>query len=300
MAYEIGKTIIDELKLCYEADMTVLEDLASVNYGESYDSGNLYSKSNDPANFSFYRTTSHHFKYAYDVCIGGINERKKVATARFGRYGDVEVSDYFFYRVENYVLYDFDLLQYTLTIPEMLGMCFHNFTSLDIAIDARTDIARLMRRMWHREDVTTIINRKAIKDRKAIVKHLNLTYSTSLERLKNLTVYVKQSKASHDKTKGVTVQAYNKGNEISEASHKDYIREFYGNPKRLYRLEVHLNNAEIKDYCKRLDVSQDLNMIYDQTFLTDMFYYHLSSVIRFTKGREKLDWKDIIKNNGRL
>lgn len=45
MAYEIGKTIIDELKLCYEADMTVLEDLASVNYGESYDSGNLYSKS---------------------------------------------------------------------------------------------------------------------------------------------------------------------------------------------------------------------------------------------------------------
>lgn len=223
-----------------------------------------------------------------------------MATARFGRYGDVEVSDYFFYRVENYVLYDFDLLKYTLTIPEMLGMCFHNFTSLDIAIDARTDIARLMRRMWHREDVTTIINGKAIRDRKAIVKHLNLTYSTSLERLKNLTVYVKQSKASHDKTKGVTVQAYNKGNEISEASHKDYIREFYGNPKRLYRLEVHLNNAEIKDYCKRLDVSQDLNMIYDQTFLTDMFYYHLSSVIRFTKGREKLDWKDIVKSNGRL
>ena len=190
MAYEIGETIIDELKLCYVADMTVLEDLASVNYGESYDSGNLYSKSNDPANFSFYRTTSHHFKYAYDVCVGDINERKKVATARFGRYGDVEVSDYFFYRVENYVLYDFDLLKYTLTIPEMLGMCFHNFTSLDIAIDARTDIARLMRRMWHREDVTTIINGKAIRDRKAIVKHLNLTYSTSLERLKNLTVYV--------------------------------------------------------------------------------------------------------------
>ena len=31
MAYEIGKTIIDELKLCYVADMTVLEDLASIN-----------------------------------------------------------------------------------------------------------------------------------------------------------------------------------------------------------------------------------------------------------------------------
>lgn len=300
MAYEIGRTIIDELKLCYVADMTVLEDLVSIDYGESYDPGNLYSKNDDPGNFTFYRTTSHHFKYAYDVCVGDIGERRKVATARFGRYGDVEDTDYFFYRVENYVLYDFDLLKCTLTIPEMLGMCFHNFTSLDVAIDARIDLAKLIKRMWHREDVTTIINGKAIRDRKAIVNNLNLTYSTSLQRMKNLTVYVKQSKAKHDKTKGVTVCAYNKGKEISEASHKDYICEFYGKPKRLYRLEVHLNNAEIKDCCQRLNMPQDLNMIYDQTFLTEMFYYHLSSVIRFTKGRKKLDWRDIIRCNGRL
>lgn len=290
MMNEIGIPIIDELKLCYEADLTLLDELEAIDYGQSIELGE----------YSFYRTTSHHFKYAYDVVVEDGDGSEKVATARFGRYGEESVSGYFFYRVENHVLYDNCKLDYALAIPEELGLSFHNFTSLDIAIDSKIDVARLVKRMWHRTDVTTIINGKAVRDRKAVLKPLRLVYSTSLDRLKGLTVYVKQSKAIRNKTKGITVQAYNKKQEIAESSHKEYINEFYGNPKRLYRLEVHLNNEEIKAYCRLLNIQQDLSMLKDRSLLTNMFYYHLSSVIRFTKGRKKLSWKDIIDCNGRL
>ena len=290
MNYELGTTIIDELKICYIAEFAIIEELKTVDYGCTIDF----------PDFTFYRTISHHFKYAYDICIKSASGWQKIATACFGRYGDMVDKQYFFFRVENRVLYDANLFEFTMSIPVQLGLMFNNFTSIDLAIDFKTDIAKLMKRMWHRKDITTIINGKAIKNRTATITNLKLIYNTSLDRLKSLTVYVKQAKAANNKTKGVTVQAYNKTNEITLSSNKDYINHFYGNPKRLYRLEVHLNNAEIQDYCKSLNTYQNENIIYDKDFLTNMFYYHLSSVIRFTKGRKKLDWRDIIKSNGKI
>ena len=94
---------------------------------------------------------------------------------------------------------------------------------------------------------------------------------------------------------GLTMCAYNKGNEIDKASGKEYIREFYGNPKMLHRLEVHLNNQEIKDYCRNVvNVVQDIELLSDQDFLDAMYDYHLSSLLRFTRGRKKLDWNEIL------
>lgn len=54
---------------------------------------------------------------------------------------------------------------------------------------------------------------------------------------KNPTISIKQAKALHNKAKGLTVCAYNKAAEIS-TSGKDYILGYYGNRKRLYRLEI--------------------------------------------------------------
>ena len=69
-----------------------------------------------------------------------------------------------------------------------------------------------------------------------------------------------------------------------------YQREVtYEDPNKLYRIEVHLNNEEIKDYCKSHNTYQDIYMINDSAMLADMFTYHLSAVIRFTKGRTKLN-----------
>ena len=74
-----------------------------------------------------------------------------------------------------------------------------------------------------------------------IIDGVSQSYSVSLDRLKNPTLYFKQAKAIHNKSKGIVVTAYNKMAEIEESG-KDYILEFYGNPKRLNRLEVHLNS----------------------------------------------------------
>ena len=37
----------------------------------------------------------------------------------------------------------------------------------------------------------------------------------------------------------------------------------------------------------------------DAENLKTMFFYHLSAVIRFTRGRRKLDWETLLKCNGR-
>ena len=155
------------------------------------------------------------------------------------------------------------------------------------------NIVNVIRRLYKDERITTIVNGKAIKNRKQIIPEFHIDYSVSLERLKNPTFYAKQKKAVHDKTKGVCVSCYNKRAEIENTS-KQYILDFYGSPKCLHRLEVHLNSEEIRRYCSMKKIPQTIDLIFDQDSITDMFFYYLSSVVRFTKGRTKLDWRDIL------
>ena len=93
---------------------------------------------------------------------------------------------------------------------------------------------------------------------------------------------------------------YNKNKEIETASRKGYIKDFYGNPKSLHRLEVHQNNEEIKDFCKNNGISQDISLIFNQNFLDAMYDAHLSSLLRFTKGRTKLEWRKILQWQGMI
>ena len=290
MKHEKGQPIIDELKMCFIANTELLEELKTIDY----DCCMIFP------DYTLRRTACHHFEYAFDVYPSGVSESQKVATGLFGRFGDRKDSCYFFYRVENRILYKPEIFSWVVDIPLRLGMKFHNYTSLDIAIDTDRDMARMMKRLWHRDDVVTIINGKAVTDRKGIVPELRLVYSTSLERMKGLTVYVKQRKAANNKKKGITIQAYNKRMEIDYSSNKTYISEYYGSPQRLFRLEVHLNHDEISDYCKSHHLVEDETLIHNPVLLKDMFYYHLSAVIRFSKRRKKISWEDIIESNGRV
>ena len=282
-----GNTIIDELKICYIAPQNLLEFLAALQSGDYTTVGDYWLAP----------TINHHFRFAFDI-----SERngRKVATCYYGRYGDSADSNLLFFRVENDVLYNQERFNYLMRIPHLLGLEFHNITSLDIACDAKINIAQLMKRMWRRADIATIINGKVIDDRKQILPDLKMCYSCSLERVSGLTVYVKQRRACSDKTKGITVQAYNKLMEIQTCSHKDYILDFYNNPKRLHRLEVHLNNEEIRDYCSSNNVEKFEDKIFEQEFRNKLFYDTLSTVIRFRRGREVLSWEEIIKRNGKV
>lgn len=108
-----------------------------------------------------------------------------------------------------------------------------------------------------------------------------------------MTVNVKQKNAIKDKNRGVTLTTYDKVAEVQNSSGKDYILNYYGNPSKLYRTEVHLNNQEVKDYLDSRGLSFNYYMI-DEAMLEDMFYHHLNSVIRFEHNKEKILWEHLL------
>ena len=86
---------------------------------------------------------------------------------------------------------------------------------------------------------------------------------------------------------------YDKQAEIRNSSGKDYILDFYGNPSKLYRTEVHLNNSEIRDYLDGRGLYLNYYMI-DEALLEDMFFYHLNSVVRFKNGKQDILWEQLL------
>lgn len=280
---DIGRTIIDELRLCYTAEPSLLEELANIELGKWKEYGD----------FSLFRVISRHFQYSFDVVYNGNNNRPKVANLRFGHYGREEQITYVYYRIENEVLYNHEELTTTLSLPELLNMDFQHITSIDLARDYKFNVVQKIRKIAKDKEIKVIVNGKVI-DKEKDVREGMFVFSLNFKKLSNPTISVKQAKAVKDKTKGLALCGYNKNKEIETASHKGYIKDFYGNPKSLHRLEVHQNNEEIKDFCKSNGIAQDVNLIFNQDFLDNMYDAHLSSLLRFTKGRTKLEWREIL------
>lgn len=284
-----GKPVIDELRLCYIAEPSLLEDLSKVEVGGSWIA----------SPFTLFRLGGDRFEFTFAVCIGEPGKREEIGMLKFGRYGAGK-SPYVYYKINNRVLYSPPELELAMSLPDLLGLLFNNFTAIDIAIDFQKNISTIIKRMMRNENVTTILNGKAQKDRKRIIHDMTVDYSTSLNRLHHPTITLRQEKARKHKDKGITVQSYDKKAEIEAVSGKDYILEYYGQPRFLFRLEVRLRYQELQDFCKRAKLIQSAELVFDPAFLLGAFYYHLSAVLRFTKGRRPLAWEDIIACNGRV
>ena len=279
--------VIDALKKCYKAIKERLEPLMDVEAGGRY----------DIQDFHLFRIIHDRFRYCFDV----VRRKEKVAQLRFGFYTDTDDSvNYVFLKVLNAVLYDQALLKQVLTIPDFFGMTINNYTALDVAVDTQVNVPSLIKKMMRDKSITTIINGKAIKDRKAILPEIFFEYSSSLDRLRNPTITIKQKKAIANKNEGVTVQAYNKRAEILNHSGKQYVLDYHDNPKRLYRLEVRLRYRELSDFLRLIKSPAMLEQLFSQQFLYNIFTYHLASVIRFTKGRRKISWSELLEGNGRI
>ena len=285
----LGKPVIDELRLCYVAEPSLLEDLSTVEVGGSWIA----------PPFTLFRHGGDRFEFTFAVCLGEPGEREDIGILKYGRYGAGE-SPYVYFKLYNWVLYSPPIFQLAISLPDLLGLLFNNFTAIDIAIDFRKNIGTIIKRMMRDERVTTILNGRAQKDRRRIIQGMTVDYSTSLNRLHCPTITLRQAKAKRNKDKGITVQAYDKKAEIEAGSGKDYILEYYGRPRFLFRLEVRLRYQELQDYCRKEKLIQSADLVCDPAFLLGAFYYHLSAVLRFTKGRRPLAWEDIIACNGRV
>ena len=276
-----GGFVIDELRICYIAEEKDLRQLNEVEVGGSVTMGN----------YTLYRIVNDRFGYCFEMCANG----QQVAILKYGHHTDTD--DWLvhvYYKVLNHILYSADMLRELLRFPEEMGFVFNNFTAIDIAFDSTKNIPSLIKKLMRNKDITTIINGKAVRERKPVLKEIFFEYSTSLDRLKYPTITVYQKKALENKNKGITIQAYDKKAEIENYSEKWYILQYHGNPKRLYRLETRLPYQEIKDYFSNRQIVPAPAKILAQETLADMFLYHLSSVIRFSDGRKKIQWKDLL------
>ena len=284
---ERNEIVIDELKLCYLADRETMACLAKVEVGAWLE---LH-------HYKFYRFLNERFRFFFVLVEDGM----EVAQLKFGHFTDEEDAPLYVYlKVLNHVLYDAERLQRLIALPDEFGMVFNNFTAVDLALDSKVNFPSLIKRMMRDKTITTIINGKAVKDRKKVLQGVSFEYSSTMDRLNHPTITLKQKKAITNRCDGISVQAYDKKAEIEHHSDKTYILDYYGNPKRLYRFEIRLHYQELKDYfalCKVAPVPED---VLDAECLRKMFFYHLSAVIRFTRGRHKIDWETLLKCNGRV
>lgn len=285
MRYD-DEVLIDELKICYVASNDELSHLEAVEVGE-------YA---DMFGYRLYRMVNDRFRCFFDVVLNG----NPVAQLKFGHYTDRDdATTYVYFKVLNPILYDAEKLRKVLELPTKMGMVFNNYTAIDLAYDSPQNLPTLIKKMMRDKDVTTIINGKAVHDRKSVLDGVLFMYSSTLNRLNNPTITIKQKKATNNKNDGITVQAYNKKAEILQSSKKQYILDYHGNPSRLYRLEVRLHNQELKDYFATNHIIPTTDILYDGELLRELFFYHLGTVIRFTRGRTKIQWKELLGCNGR-
>ena len=283
---------IDALTICYEVvHPYYYEQLSNLDYGECLD---MYE-------FRLYRTDGRYFDNVYAIRLwNGTRDIEwgylKFNLARGDEHSNTHTSGLrkVWMSLNNETLYtdDFHFRTY---IEQRLGLEFHNVTSLDLCLDTPFSISPLIKAYLHKKDVTTILNGKRIIDRDEDRAEISYTTSGSLNKQdKYKTVNIKQRNAIKDKTKGVTVQTYDKAAEISNASDKQYILEHYGNPNRLYRTEVHLNAEDIKTYVERRGIEYTPLLLSDEATLEDMFFHFLGSVIRFQCGTSDTSWGHIL------
>ena len=175
-----------------------------------------------------------------------------------------------------------------------MGVELHNITTLDLCLDMSINIARLIRRLIRNPQITTILNGKRIVNRKQDRPEIKYIASGDMDKDKYLTVSIKQKKAIKDKSRGSTLIAYDKKAEIANSSDKKYINDYYSNPSKLHRLEVHLNNEEIKGYIESIRHELSFYSLVNKDFLAKLFGFTLNSLIRFEKDNKPLDWVGLL------
>ena len=282
--------MIDALTVCFEVtDRYHYDRISELEYGDIYD---LYE-------FQLIRVEGRYYDNVYTIIYkDGDNEvefgQLKFNLGKMANPSNLHSngSPKIWISLNNRSLQTND--QYNLGfIATKLGLEPHNVTTLDLCLDTPYNVSKPLRQLIKNKAVTTILNGTKVKDRDEDRPEITYTLSGSLNKDKYMTVNVKQRNAIKDKSRGVTVTTYDKLAEISNSSGKEYILNFYGNPTKLFRTEVHLNNTEIKDYLDSHGLYFNYYMI-DEALLEDMFFYHLNSVIRFKYGKQDIMWEQLL------
>lgn len=284
------KIQIDAMTVCFEViDRYHYDQITELDFGQIYD---LYE-------FQLIRTEGRYYNNVYAIIYMDGDCQIEFGQLKFNLSQGKETDNVHengnpkvWISLNNESLYTNDQCYLGFIAPK-LGLEAHNITTIDLCKDTPFNVGKSVRKLIKDKSVTTILNGKRVKDRNEDRPEISYILSGSLDKTdKYMTVNVKQKNAIKDKSKGVTLTTYDKVAEIRNSSGKEYILNYYGNPSKLYRTEVHLNNQEVKDYLNNRGLFFNYYMI-DEVMLEDMFYHHLNSVIRFEKGKDRITWEGL-------
>lgn len=282
---------IDALTMCYSVVTPYhYEQLCKLDYGECY----------EMQEFRLYRTDGRYFDNIYIIRLfDGKNDvdfgHVKFNLCHGDKSSNIHTNEKIkvWISINNAVLYS-NLLHSLDYIATCLGFEAHNVTSLDLCLDTNFNVSTTLKTLIRDKNVTTILNGKRILDRDADRPEIIYTQTGSLNKFKYLTINIKQKNALHDKTKGTSITTYDKAAEIRNASDKFYILDYYGNPKKLFRTELHLNNEEVKSYLENHGIEFTPLFLFDNVLLEDIFFHYLNSVIRFKCKDKSVCWLNIL------
>ena len=282
--------IIDAFTVCCEVENSVLfNKIASLEFGEVMDF----------EEFTLTRVDGRYYRNVYNITYTNNEEVKTFGQLKFClNSGSAESNAHadgkpkVWIEIDNETLYS-NSIGYLGYFCEVLHLNVHNYTGIDLCKDTPFNPSASLYKLYRDRNKTTMLNGKRVIDRDEDRPEISRVLSGSLNKDKYHTIYVKQRNAIKDRKAGATLKTYDKVAEIHNSSNKEYILEYYGNPKKLYRTEVHLNNEEIKDYLKNRNIELNPYMP-NYKVLEDMFFYHLNSIIYFKDGKNDIKWEQLL------
>ena len=269
------KIVIDKLKLCYKRN----------NETQFW---KMMAEQLDHLQFGDFELVRGQADGTYEGIYGVAYAQHEFGTLLFDRFSDKE-KKYCWVSIRNQVFYSntmrIDILNEFQDAVGFEGI--NNITQLDLACDLPFNPVPRIKKLLKREDVSVVRCGTKIEDKKQVIDGLFFLHPTN--GLKELapTLYF----SDNDKRKSFVV--YDKKKEIQH-SDKAYIADYYGNPRRLYRLEIRLTSDELFRYFKKNDISPSVDLLADQSFLKSMYDEFLFRLFHFSYKRKSIGLLDAV------
>ena len=224
----------------------------------------------------------------YEGIYGIAYAQHEFGVLLFDRYSDKE-KKFCWVGIRNQVFYSNTMrIAFLNEFQDMTGLgAINNITQLDLACDLSFNPVPRIKKLLKMDDVSVVRCGAKIEDKKQEIEGLLFLHPTN--SLRELAPSLCFSDA--DKRKSLVV--YDKNKEIGK-SQKAYISDYYGNPKRLYRMEIRLCSDELFRYFKKYDMSPSVDMLTDQSFLKSMYHEFLFRLFHFSYKRKSIGLLDAV------
>lgn len=269
------KIVIDKLKLCYKRN----------NETQFW---KMMAEQPDHLQFGDFELVRGKADGTYEGIYGIAYAQQEFGILLFDRYSDKE-KKFFWVRIRNQVFYSNTMsiaLLKELQDMTRLG-AINNITELELACDLSFNPVPRIKKLLKMDDVSVVRCGAKIEDKKQEIESLLFLHpANSLRELP-------PSLCFSDADKRKSLKVYDKNKEIRK-SQKAYISDYYGKPKRLYRMEIRLCSDELFRYFKKYDISPSVDMLTDQSFLKSMYDEFLFRLLHFSYKRKSIGLLDAV------